>query len=317
MAEVRSLALQWIRGVPHGYPQIEAICQQLRTHYTIDRSAHAPEECSFPVGHFLFESKRGPSYQFATAATLMLRSLGYSTRLVSGFYGNPSRFDVAKGHTAVHSSDTHFWCEVFVGAGTWVTLEPTPGYEVLKPPPGLWKQALMLLADSAQWVLRHWLMALITSTIIAVVFMKRHQLADLGHTLTWRFVPARNARQRVLQTMRLLERRLCFVGLARPSGVTFTTWFRRQQTHPELRSEALSATAEFSQIADWALYGVDELEAALIKADVETVCRHVVRLFTLAELRKSAVHSRLELDDRSSNLKALNLNSSNPEVAYS
>ena len=224
---------------------------------------------------------------------------------------------MAKGHTAVHSSDTHFWCEVFVGAVTWVTLEPTPGYEVLNPPPGLWKQALMLLAGCAQWALRHWLIVLIISAIIAVVFRKRHQLADVGHTLAWRFVPAQNARQRVLQTMRLLERRLRFVGLARPSGVTFTTWFRRQQTHPELRSEALSTTAEFLQLADWALYGVDELEAALINADVEIVCRQLVRLFTLAELRKSAVHSRLELDERSSNLKALNLNSSNPEVAYS
>lgn len=317
MAEVRSLAQTWTQGIPHGYQQIEAICEQLRTQYTVDRSAHAPKECSFPVGHFLFESRRGPSYQFATAATLMLRSLGYSTRLVSGFYGNPNRFDVAKGHTAVHSSDTHFWCEVFVGAGTWVTLEPTPGHQVLTAPPGLWKQALMLLADCAQWVLRHWLMALITSAIVAVVFMKRQQLADLGYTLTSRFVPAQNARRRVLQTMHLLERRLRFVGLARPSGVTFTTWFRRQQTHPEMRPEARSATAEFLQLADWAVYGVDELEAALIKADVETVCRQVVQLFTLAELRKSTIRSRLELDARSSTLKPLTLNSSNPKVACS
>jgi hypothetical protein len=64
--------------------------------YAFDRSAHAPEDCPFPVGHFLFESKRGASYQFATAATMMLRSLGYSTRLVSGFYANPERFDVAR-----------------------------------------------------------------------------------------------------------------------------------------------------------------------------------------------------------------------------
>ncbi len=136
MADVRSLAEEWTQGVPHGYRQIEAICQQLRTNYTLDRSARVPEDSAFPVGQFLFKSKRGADYQFATAATLMLRSLGFSTRLVSGFYANPVRYDVRKRHTAVHSSDVHFWCEVFVGAGTWVTLEPTPGYEVLSPPPG-------------------------------------------------------------------------------------------------------------------------------------------------------------------------------------
>ena len=66
-----------------------------------------------------------------------------------------------------------------------------------------------------------------------------------------------------------------------------------------------------------AVDGVDELEAASIKVDVETVCRQVVRLFTLAALRKSAIQSRLELDARSSTLNPLNLNSSNREVAYS
>ena len=317
MAEVRSLAQTWTSGIPHGYQQIEAICQQLRTNYKVDRSAHAPEDCRFPAGHFLFESKRGPSYQFATAATLMLRSLGYSTRLVSGFYANPERFDISNGHTAVHSSDVHFWCEVFVGAGTWVTLEPTPGYEVLTPPPGLLKQAMMLVADGAQWILRHWLFALTTSAVAVLAYVKRHRLADLGYTLTWQFFPAQNARGRVLQTMRLLERRLRFARLARPSGTTFTSWLRRQQIHLETRSETPLAVAEFLQLADWAVYGVDDLETAVMKADVESTCGQVTRLFTLAELRTSAIKYRLESNAPSAPLNPLNLNSSNPEVAYS
>ena len=163
MAEVRTLAEQWTQGIPEGYRKIEAICQRLRADYTLDRSARVPEDCAFPVGHFLFESKRGPDYQFATAATLMLRSLGFSTRLVSGFYASPERYDARKRHTAVHSSDVHFWCEVFVGAGTWVTLDPTPGYEVLSPPPGMWKRAVLLASHCVHWMLRHWLLVLMTS----------------------------------------------------------------------------------------------------------------------------------------------------------
>jgi transglutaminase-like putative cysteine protease len=317
MAEVRSLAEKWTQGIPHGYRQIEAICQQLRTSYTVDRSAHAPEECPFPVGHFLFESRRGASYQFATAATMMLRSLGYSTRLVSGFYANPERFDVAKGHTAVHSSDTHFWCEVFVGAGTWVTLEPTPGYEVLTPPPGLLGRTLMFAADCAQWILRHWVFVLTTSAVFAMAFINRYRLADLGLTQKWRFFPARNSRGRVIQTMRLLERRFRFAGLTRPSGVTFTTWFRRQQQCIETCPETPLADTEFLQLADWAVYGVDDLKPAMTTADVETACGKFIRLFTLEKLQNSATKSRQANAAPSAPLNSLNSNTSNPEIAYS
>ncbi len=66
---VRTLAEQWTHRIPDGYRKIEAICQQLRANYTLDRSARVPEDCTFPVGHFLFESKRGPDYQFATATS--------------------------------------------------------------------------------------------------------------------------------------------------------------------------------------------------------------------------------------------------------
>ncbi|RLS40070.1 MAG: transglutaminase domain-containing protein [Planctomycetota bacterium] len=317
MAEVRSLAEKWTQGIPHGYRQIEAICQQLRTSYTVDRSAHAPEDCPFPVGHFLFESKRGASYHFATAATMMLRSLGYSTRLVSGFYANPERFDVAKGHTAVHSSDTHFWCEVYVGAGTWVTLEPTPGYEVLTPPPGLLRRTLMFAADCAQWMLRHWMFVSITSVVFVMAFINRYRLADLGSTQKWRLFPARSSRGRVIQTMRLLERRFRFAGLARPSGVTFTTWFRRQQPRIETCPETPLAVNEFLQLADWAVYGVDDLKTAMIAAEVETACGKFIRLFTLEKLQNSATKSRQATAAPSASLNALNSNTSNPEIAYS
>ena len=317
MAEVRSLAQTWTKGIPHGYRQIEAICQHLRENYSVDRSTHAPEDCGFPIGHFLFESKRGPSYQFATAATLMLRSLGYSVRLVSGFYADPKHFDISKGHTAVHSSDVHFWCEVFVGAGTWVTVEPTPGHELLSPPPGLWTLAFKMMADCAQWLLRHWLFVLTTSIIGVAAYVNHHRLADLGYTLTWNFFPERNARGRVVQTMRLLEHRLRFASLARPSGTTFASWLRKQKPHIETRPETSSAIAEFLQLTDWAAYSVDDLESTMMEADAESTCGLIIRLITLANLRNSAIKSRLNMKTRPTPLNPLNSKTSNPEVAYS
>lgn len=317
MAAVRSLAQTWTKGIPHGYRQIEAICQRLRENYIVDSSAHAPENCAFPIGHFLFKSKRGPSYQFATAATLMLRSLGYSVRLVSGFYADPKHFDIAKSHTAVHSSDVHFWCEVFVGAGTWVTLEPTPGHELLSPPPGLWTLAFMMMADCAQWIHRHWLFALTTSIVSVAAYVNRDRLADLGYTLTWHCFPERNARGRVLQTMRLLERRLRWASLARPSGATFTAWLRKQKTQLDTSPKASLAIAEFLQLADWAAYSVDDLESTWKHADAQSTCSMVTRFITLTELRNSAITSRLNIKTPPTPSNPLNSKSANPDVAYS
>ena len=187
IAEICNLAELWTQGILRPYQKIEAICQQLRENYTLDRSARVPDDCEFPVGHFLFESKRGPDYQFATAATLMLRSLGFSTRLVSGFYADPKRHDPRKQQTAVHSSDVHFWCEVYVGAETWVTLDPTPGYEVLSSPPGLLKRVTMLMLATAQRIMKHWVIASIILYTLSAAVVKRRMVADRCNLVLWRF----------------------------------------------------------------------------------------------------------------------------------
>src|SRR5205085_1957064 len=78
---------------------------------------------------------RGPDYQFAGAAAVLLRVLGYPTRLVSGFYAAPGRYDPQTGHTPVVQDDLHFWAEVRLPPGDWLVVEPAPGYEVLGPSP--------------------------------------------------------------------------------------------------------------------------------------------------------------------------------------
>ena len=127
MDEVRSLVESWVEDIPRGWSQIEEIQRRLRASYQRDRSAFASEDCAVPVLEFLFETRRGPDYQFATAAALMLRSIGYSSRVVSGFYADPDAYDVRSRHTPIHSDDVHFWTEVYLQGGVWATVEPTPG----------------------------------------------------------------------------------------------------------------------------------------------------------------------------------------------
>jgi len=288
IAAVRTWAEQWTQGIPEGYRKIDAICHRLRANYALDRSARVPQECDFPVGHFLFESRRGPDYQFATAATLMLRSLGFSTRLVSGFYANPERYDARKRHTAVHSSDVHFWCEVYVGAGTWVTLDPTPGYDVLSPPPGLTQRTLSLIAAAARWILNHWLIMLLVSTAASTAFVKRRLLADRWNSVRWKIAPATTPRGRILQTVRLLDDRLRLAGQPRPSGMTLTKWLRQQLQH----NSASPVLSEFLNLADWAAYGNQNVSHAVSFEVTEKCCRRIRQEFTLVEFRRTVLSRR-------------------------
>ena len=61
----------------------------LRQHYAHDRLATAAPASIDVVADFLLGSRRGPDYLFASAAVVMIRSLGYPARLVSGLLRGP------------------------------------------------------------------------------------------------------------------------------------------------------------------------------------------------------------------------------------
>ena len=80
-----------IAGLPTGWCQVEAVVAAIREGYSHDRSATVPPGCADVVADFLLRSHRGPDYLFASAAAVLLRSLGYPTRVVSGLYAAPWR----------------------------------------------------------------------------------------------------------------------------------------------------------------------------------------------------------------------------------
>jgi hypothetical protein len=278
MKSIGALAEEWTRGIPGKYAQIQAICAQLRDNYKLDRTAHAPEDCEFPVGHFLFETKRGADYQFATAATLLLRSLGFSTRVVSGFYASPEHYDPRKRHTAVHSADVHFWCEVYLGGGTWATVDPSPGYAVLGPPPGLWERVITSLNATGRWLLAKWIWVLSIITMAALIVVGRHFLLDQWMTFRWKWVPAKTVRGRVLQTARLMDRRLKYSGRSRPGNITLSRWLRQQSDLKPM----LPSMTEFMQLSDWAAFGDSSSDDAHDPAETEACCQSIRRNLTLS-----------------------------------
>ncbi|MBL8815078.1 MAG: transglutaminase domain-containing protein [Planctomyces sp.] len=282
MRAVHDLAVQWTEGVPFGWKQVSAICERLQSEYVLDRKAVPPEECQFPVGDFLFRTRRGPEYLFASSAAMMLRSLGYPTRLVSGFYASPDNYDARKRHTSVGVSNVHFWCEVFVGAGTWVTVEPSPGYFVLEPPPTFWQEVTLAIRSAVLFAWRHWILSLITVTAAVLLVIFRRVVLDCFFTMCWKFLPAGSPRRRILQTVRLLDRRLRYAGAPRRRGMTYQRWMK---THPAVAG--VSPTfSHFAGVAGWAAYAPETARPEV--EDISECCQRIQLELSLRNCRKVA-----------------------------
>ena len=99
--------------------QIAALLDEL-CEYDVGASA-APEGVD-PVLWFLDYSRRGYCMHYASAATLMLRTLGIPARYVSGYtvQSIPGR------RVAVPDRAAHAWVEVWVGGFGWYPVEVTP-----------------------------------------------------------------------------------------------------------------------------------------------------------------------------------------------
>jgi hypothetical protein len=83
-----------------------------------------------PVLYFLFESKAGYCEHYATAMTMMLRSAGIPSRVVTGFSGG--ELNEYGGYIIVRQSNAHSWVEAVID-GRWRRFDPTPPVMVERP----------------------------------------------------------------------------------------------------------------------------------------------------------------------------------------
>jgi len=258
--------------------QVERITEMLKQRCTHDNKATTPPNIEDPVSHFLFDAKCGPDYLFATAAVLMLRSLGYPARVVSGFYVRPDRYDAQTRHTPVMAQDTHFWAEALlepeVGWGydrTWIPLEPTPGYELLLPSLTIWERTSAVVAAASAWV-RLYAMPLGQLTVILLLLIKLHTfIADTCHTLWWmaqrRFAPKGCHRARILATQRLLDARSRLAGCRRAPGQT-------PASHLENLGERVY---DWGRLCDWAAFAPATCPPPMSLPQIDALCCYMVQ----------------------------------------
>ncbi len=213
--------------LPRGLPQIEALLDHLRTHCAHDRDATVPPACADPIHHFLHQSRRGPAYQFATAAALALRSLGYPTRVVAGFYADPAGYDARMGNTPIQADDAHFWIEVRTARGDWLAFDPTPGYRT-EWYERTWRERIAAaLASLGRTLTANPIAAVLGATLSGLIWWRRLWLRERLFTLWCLWWPFQGPEQRICNTLRLLDLRSRVCGRPRPAGRTPLAWYGR------------------------------------------------------------------------------------------
>lgn len=278
------LARQWCADKPRGWRQVEAIVERLRRDFTVDREARAPAECRDVVDHFL-RAGCGPDYLFASTAAVLLRSQGYSARLVSGLYARPERFDRRAGQTAVLAEDVHVWIEVCLDGRTWVTVEPTPGFDA-PAESRTWRERL---AHAVQFMVvlarRHWFAGLCLLASLTGLAAARHWWLDWLISAACRLAATGGSwERRVRGTIRLLEWRAWLAGRSRPANRTLGRWYGRALG--EATDAQRQAFDGFLTLADAALYrprGTADGERSAREAML--LCRVVESWFTVRRLR--------------------------------
>jgi len=85
-----------------------------------------------PVEYFLNHPRKGYCTHYASAATLLLRSVGVPARYVTGYIVNAASFVQQKDgsyEAQVIDRNGHAWVEIYLEDIGWVPFEMTPGYE--------------------------------------------------------------------------------------------------------------------------------------------------------------------------------------------
>jgi hypothetical protein len=123
---IGQLAQDILRATPSAdtvLQKIMTIEKYLQTNYryTLDVP---PTSSGMPIEDFLFRQKVGFCEHYATAMTLLLRSIGIPTRLVTGFL--PGEWNEFGKYYTVRQSNAHAWVEVWFERSGWIPFDPTP-----------------------------------------------------------------------------------------------------------------------------------------------------------------------------------------------
>ncbi|MEN9211371.1 MAG: transglutaminase-like domain-containing protein, partial [Thermostichus sp. DG02_4_bins_136] len=120
---ISALAEEITAGIPNDFGRVMALQDYLLNNYTYSLDLPDPG-AEPPLDAFLFTYRRGHCEYFATALTVLARSVGIPARMVNGFLGG--RWVAQENYLAVRNADAHSWTEIPFGPYGWVTFDATP-----------------------------------------------------------------------------------------------------------------------------------------------------------------------------------------------
>lgn len=283
------LARKWAGEHPRGWQQVEAVIAGLRAHGRYDPGYSAAEaqhdhNHGCPIETFLHDTRCGDTYHFASAAVLMLRSLGYDARLAGGYYVDTDAIDADSGKAIVTRRSAHVWPQVRLAleagahssrgetggiarGGQWIDLEPTPGFSIADGSPTASHQFATIARNAGDWLVAHLPhLTLITLLGIALVTFRRF-LLDIVDSTWWRLrLNSGSDRQVVLRSLGLLERRARRARRARPVNQSPGRWLGSEPLHQPIAT-----------LVDWAMHAPPDFPAPAAIC-IRSHCRDAVRL---------------------------------------
>jgi transglutaminase-like putative cysteine protease len=151
---IPQLARQMTQGAHDDAARARSIEEHLRHDYgySLDLPSEEPRD---PVANFLFTRRTGYCEYFASAMTVMLRTLGIPTRLVNGFQSGIA--NPYSGTLVIRASDAHTWVEAFLPLTGWTVFDPTPLTGRI-PTQTMWTK-LSLYVDAADTFWRDWVLS--------------------------------------------------------------------------------------------------------------------------------------------------------------
>jgi transglutaminase-like putative cysteine protease len=141
---IADLARRWTSGLTDPLDKAQAIERELSKGYAY--TLELPGETADPIANFLFERRKGHCEFFASALTLLLRSVDVPARNASGYFGGQR---VGEGQYVLRAGDAHAWTEVYFPGAGFVAFDPTPAQARLSSASG-WRQKWADLVDKAQ-----------------------------------------------------------------------------------------------------------------------------------------------------------------------
>ena len=126
----------------------------------------------------------------------------HARTVTAGLITAPPAVTISYGRERLPSENVHVWAEVRLPDGTWVPVEPTPGFELMGPSRSWAEQALGVVVAAWQWARTNVISLIVGVVMMVVLAWRRRDVSDLVATLTWRMISTSNPRRGAVEALR-------------------------------------------------------------------------------------------------------------------